>query len=184
MVCASVGEACGLRVEGAQAPTKQRRRTCEWDGSGGRFSLASGGAGARARAQSRGSPWTLVGLGGKARPYELRRACSCNAPVWHTPCSWVSSSSVQRPPIPRWCPVRAWLFFTFLPTYLPGGSVTSHCLGRDKEAPRTHEPTHTERDECTHCIRDLTPLCAKPILIIGNRRLSIWFCFLSISEAL
>ena len=33
--------------------------------------------------------------------------------------SCVSSSSVQRPPIPRWCPVRAWLFFTFLPTYLP-----------------------------------------------------------------
>ena len=32
--------------------------------------------------------------------------------------SCVSSSSVQRPPIPRWCPVRAWLFFTFLPTYL------------------------------------------------------------------
>ena len=31
----------------------------------------------------------------------------------------VSSSSVKRPPIPRWCPVRAWLFFTFLPTYLP-----------------------------------------------------------------
>ena len=27
----------------------------------------------------------------------------------------VPSSSVQRPPIPRWCPVRAWLFFTFLP---------------------------------------------------------------------
>ena len=33
--------------------------------------------------------------------------------------SCVSSSSVPRPPIPRWCPVRAWLFFTFLPTYLP-----------------------------------------------------------------
>ena len=33
--------------------------------------------------------------------------------------SCVSSSSVSRPPIPRWCPVRAWLFFTFLPTYLP-----------------------------------------------------------------
>ena len=33
--------------------------------------------------------------------------------------SCVSSSSVQRPPIPRWCPVRAWLFFTLLPTYLP-----------------------------------------------------------------
>ena len=32
--------------------------------------------------------------------------------------SCVSSSSVSRPPIPRWCPVRAWLFFTFLPTYL------------------------------------------------------------------
>ena len=32
--------------------------------------------------------------------------------------SCVPSSSVQRPPIPRWCPVRAWLFFTFLPTYL------------------------------------------------------------------
>ena len=32
--------------------------------------------------------------------------------------SCVSSSSVLRPPIPRWCPVRAWLFFTFLPTYL------------------------------------------------------------------
>ena len=32
--------------------------------------------------------------------------------------SCVSSSSVRRPPIPRWCPVRAWLFFTFLPTYL------------------------------------------------------------------
>ena len=34
--------------------------------------------------------------------------------------SCVSSSSVQRPPIaiPRWCPVRAWLFFTLLPTYL------------------------------------------------------------------
>ena len=30
-------------------------------------------------------------------------------------CSCVSSSSVPRPPIPRWCPVRAWLFFTFLP---------------------------------------------------------------------
>ena len=28
--------------------------------------------------------------------------------------SCVSSSSVQRPPIPRWCPVRAWLFFTLL----------------------------------------------------------------------
>ena len=35
--------------------------------------------------------------------------------------SCVSSSSVQRPPIPRWCPVRAWLFFTLLPTYLPRG---------------------------------------------------------------
>ena len=35
--------------------------------------------------------------------------------------SCVSSSSVQRPPIPRWCPVRAWLFFTFLPTYLHTG---------------------------------------------------------------
>ena len=33
--------------------------------------------------------------------------------------SCVSSSYVLRPPIPRWCPVRAWLFFTFLPTYLP-----------------------------------------------------------------
>ena len=32
--------------------------------------------------------------------------------------SCVSSSSVQRPPIPRWCPVRAWLFFTFLHTYI------------------------------------------------------------------
>ena len=31
--------------------------------------------------------------------------------------SCVSSRPVQRPPIPRWCPVRAWLFFTFLPTY-------------------------------------------------------------------
>ena len=30
----------------------------------------------------------------------------------------MSSSSVLRPPIPRWCPIRAWLFFTFLPTYL------------------------------------------------------------------
>ena len=32
--------------------------------------------------------------------------------------SCVPSSSVQRPPIPRWCPVRAWLFFTFLHTYI------------------------------------------------------------------
>ena len=31
--------------------------------------------------------------------------------------SSVSSSSAPRPPIPRWCPVRAWLFFTY--TYLP-----------------------------------------------------------------
>ena len=38
--------------------------------------------------------------------------------------SCVSSSSVQRPPIPRWCPVRAWLFFTFLPTYLGGISFS------------------------------------------------------------
>ena len=30
--------------------------------------------------------------------------------------SSVSSSSVPRPPIPHWCPVRAWLFFTYLPT--------------------------------------------------------------------
>ena len=30
----------------------------------------------------------------------------------------VATSSVQRPPIPRWCPVRAWLFFTFLHTYM------------------------------------------------------------------
>ena len=37
--------------------------------------------------------------------------------------SCVSSSSVQRPPIPRWCPVRAWLFFTFLPTYLSTETV-------------------------------------------------------------
>ena len=39
--------------------------------------------------------------------------------------------------------------FLFLSPF-GGGSVTSHCLGRDKEGPRTHEPTHTERDECTH----------------------------------
>ena len=32
--------------------------------------------------------------------------------------SCVSSSSVLRPPIPRWCPVRAWLFFTLLHTYM------------------------------------------------------------------
>ena len=39
--------------------------------------------------------------------------------------SCVSSSSVQRPPIPRWCPVRAWLFFTFyLPTYRVGYVVS------------------------------------------------------------
>ena len=34
--------------------------------------------------------------------------------------SCVPSSSVQRPPIPRWCPVRAWLFFTLLQTYILG----------------------------------------------------------------
>ena len=48
--------------------------------------------------------------------------------------SCVSSSSVQRPPIPRWCPVRAWLFFTFLPTYLapsrPDTSRTCPCSHR------------------------------------------------------
>ena len=46
---------------------------------------------------------------------------------------------LERPPIPRWCPVRAWLFFTFLPTYLPergrppekryGGWCALYCRG-------------------------------------------------------
>ena len=42
--------------------------------------------------------------------------------------SCVSSSSVLRPPIPRWCPVRAWLFFTFLPTYLRNNPTQSTIL--------------------------------------------------------
>ena len=45
--------------------------------------------------------------------------------------SCVPSSSVPRPPIPRWCPVRAWLFFTFLPTYLPGECIRSTTLPQD-----------------------------------------------------
>ena len=91
-VCASVGEACGLGVEGAQALTKQRRRTCEWDGSGSRFSLASGGAGARARAESRGRLMAI-----KARPYQLKAAVQpptlrCPAPCGHVPFGTRSTS--------------------------------------------------------------------------------------------
>ena len=52
--------------------------------------------------------------------------------------SCVSSSSVQRPPIPRWCPVRAWLFFTFLPTYLP-----RYIVGKSRH--RAH--TESQREE-------------------------------------
>ena len=43
--------------------------------------------------------------------------------------SCVSSSSVLRPPIPRWCPVRAWLFFTLLPMYV-GREVMRSQLAR------------------------------------------------------
>ena len=44
--------------------------------------------------------------------YGLASLCLCVARG-----SSVSSSSVPRAPIPRWCPVRAaWLFFTYLPT--------------------------------------------------------------------
>ena len=39
--------------------------------------------------------------------------------------SCVSSSSVSRPPIPRWCPVRAWLFFTFLPNLTCRSAATA-----------------------------------------------------------
>merc|ERR1712162_77283 len=48
--------------------------------------------------------------------------------------SCVPSSSVQRPPIPRWCPVRAWLVFTFLHTtpctcYIGQGTGRWHTRG-------------------------------------------------------
>ena len=42
--------------------------------------------------------------------------------------SCVSSSSVQRPPIPRWCPVRAWLFFTFLHTHMHCRAISARAL--------------------------------------------------------
>ena len=114
-VCASVGEACGLRVEGAQAPTKQRRRTCERDGSGGRFSLASGGAGARARAESRGSPWThssgLVAIA-KLGPTNSGGIANSGGLAAVNDSKSISGGlagkcPVSRPPILRWCPVRA-----------------------------------------------------------------------------
>ena len=76
---------------------------------------------------------------------------------------------VQRPPIPRWCPVRAWLFFTFLPTYLcvslGGGGVpfshpslcmiTAHCSGRGSVAVRGVQYSFTlggmiRASLCTH----------------------------------
>ena len=53
---------------------------------------------------------------GKKQQRQRRVCCELVVSVCR---SCVSSSSVLRPPIPRWCPVRAWLFFTFLPTYLP-----------------------------------------------------------------
>ena len=47
----------------------------------------------------------------------------------------VSSSSVQRPPIPRWCPVRAWLFFTFLHTYRTVENFISLSAHETRRAP-------------------------------------------------
>ena len=53
--------------------------------------------------------------------------------------SCVSSSSVQRPPIPRWCPVRAWLFFTFLPNL----QFSFRCIvgNQDTELTQNHSGT-------------------------------------------
>ena len=51
--------------------------------------------------------------------------------------SCVSSSSVQRPPIPRWCPVRAWLFFTFLHTYIQMNSARQRGRIRSAEGGST-----------------------------------------------
>ena len=59
--------------------------------------------------------------------------------------SCVSSSSVQRPPIPRWCPVRAWLFFTFLPTYLPNTNPLVPCERSSVAVAHTHTPRRTAR---------------------------------------
>ena len=36
--------------------------------------------------------------------------------------------SVPRSPIPRWCPVRAWLFFTFLHTYIHESEFVCLCV--------------------------------------------------------
>ena len=65
---------------------------------------------------------------GCSSPFYLRVCGSqlavCLVSLFVSVCrSCVSSSSVQRPPIPRWCPVRAWLFFTFLPTYSSGRAL-------------------------------------------------------------
>ena len=52
--------------------------------------------------------------------WQLAGCVSCE-PLFVSVCrSCVPSSSVQRLPIPRWCPVRAWLFFTFLHTHTHG----------------------------------------------------------------
>ena len=59
--------------------------------------------------------------------------------------SCVPSSSVQRPPIPRWCPVRAWLFFTFLPTYLNSTNPMVPCERSFVAVAHTHTPRRTAR---------------------------------------
>ena len=125
-VCGSVGEAYGLRAVGGEAAAMQCRRTCEWDGSGGRFSLASGGAGARARAESRGSPWThssgLVAIA-KLGPTNSGGIANSGGLAAVNDSKSISGGlagkcPVSRPPILRWCPVRARLFFAFLSIYL------------------------------------------------------------------
>ena len=51
------------------------------------------------------------------------------------------SSSASRPPIPRWCPVRAWLFFTFLPNLTC--LVSPSCAGARARPSTLHDP-HTD----------------------------------------
>ena len=70
--------------------------------------------------------------------------------------SCVSSSSVQRPPIPRWCPVRAWLFFTFLPTYLPLNGYRNGVPGR----------AISRRPNCASVRSPHTPCCPRVVLVL------------------
>ena len=70
--------------------------------------------------------------------------CVSCEPVVSVCRSCVSSSSVQRPPIPRWCPVRAWLFFTYLsPTHphsiFRSPSLFQACRPASAAHPRRHD---------------------------------------------